>query len=139
MLRYATALIIAALLLAVALNSRSGGDAGTPATDGDEVVASIKPDLELEPAADGGLDLRLRHRFAGAVSRATLIYELDGSDCTLDRTTNCQRRLNGATKLGGDGYESEVTLGGHLPKGFSALRLVLEDETGTRVVSVSLD
>ena len=141
MLRYITVLSIAALLLTVALKSHTGeAPADSANTTVDETIdTALKPEIQVTPAPDGGLDLRLRHRFAGSVSRAKLVYQLDGNDCTLDRTTNCQKRLSATAKISGDSYESEVELGGRLPVGFSALRLVLEDETGTHVVPVSLD
>jgi len=138
MLRYITAATIAALLLAVALKSRHK-DAGDATSAEDITVVHARPELSVTPAADGGVDLKLRHRFAGAVSRASLVYELGGTQRTLDRTNNCQRRLDDTAEVKGDGFSSEVQLAGHLPRGFSALRLVLEDETGTRVLPVSLD
>lgn len=139
MLRYITAVTIAALLLAVALRSRgTGAEAETPPTGGN-VALDVRPELNVTPAPGGGLDLKLRHRFAGSVSRATLMYRLDGADCTLDRTTNCQKSLTTSAEATGGGYESEVELAGRLPEGFSSLRLILEDETGTHVLPVSLD
>jgi len=139
MLRYITAATIAALLLAVALKSRQGdaseSDEASPSND--TTIIHAKPNLSVTPAEDGGLDLKLSHRFAGAVSRASLVYDLDGTQCTLDKTSNCQRSLEGKVK--GDSYQSEVELAGHLPEGYTALRLVLEDETGTRVLPVTLD
>ena len=50
-------------------------------------------------------------------------------------TTSCQKSLE---KQFQEGYASEVRLSGRLPEGFSHLRLVVEDETGTRVVPVEL-
>ncbi len=138
MLRYITAATIAALLLAVALKSRPS-DAHEASPREDATIIHGKPELSVTPSPDGGVDLRLRHRFVGSVSRASLVYELNGTECTLDKTTNCQRSFDSSAKVKGDGFQSEVELAGHLPKGFRALRLVLEDETGTRILPVSLD
>ncbi len=109
MLRYITAATIAALLLAVALKSRQG-PARDAIPDEDVTIVHANPEVSVTPSADGGIDLKLRHRFAGAVSRASLVYELDGEQCTLDKTTNCQRSLNDTAKVKGDGFQSEVEL-----------------------------
>lgn len=134
MLRYITAASIAGLLLAVAIKSRtSSGEAppesvrGTVLKARPEVVASRLPD---------GVALKVRQRFAGAVSRAKLVYRYDGREHTLDQTTNCRKSLE---EPGADGFSHEVTLGGRLPHGYSGLRLVVEDETGVRIVPVELE
>lgn len=133
MLRYVTAASIAGLLLAIALKSRTGEGAADPGSE-PPTIAVEKPRVEAA-RVPGGVDLRLRHRFAGAVSRASLVYDYEGKKRTLDRTTSCEKALD---KQYHDGYASEVRLGGRLPEGYSRLRLVVEDETGTHIVPVEL-
>ena len=136
MLRYILAAAIAALLLTLAMRSRAPE---APADQGPQTtVLDVKPEVAIT-SVPGGRDLRVRHSFAGSVSRAKLVYELDGSDRTLDKTSNCQKSLADSAALKGDGYGSEVELGGRLPYGATQVRLVLEDETGTRILPVELD
>ena len=136
MLRYITAAIIAGLLLTVAVKARDGK--GAPADSGDTEATTVldeKPDVKVSPVP-GGVDLKVSHRFASSVSRASLVYKLEGRERLLDKTTNCQAALDKKTQ---DGYTSVVSLGGRLPTGAKDLRLVVEDETGTKVLPVSLD
>lgn len=134
MSRYVTAAAIAGLLLAVALKARKGEE---PSPIPGAIVVDAVPDVEAV-RVPGGIDLTVRHRFAGSVSSACLVYRFEGSDRTLDRTTNCEKSLERTAKFRSDGQNSEVRLGGHLPNGGSDVRLVLEDETGPKIVLVDV-
>jgi hypothetical protein len=114
--------------------------AKSPATQ-EAIVMDERPDVRVQKV-DGGLDLQVRMRFAGTCSRAKLVYEQDGEEKVLDATTNCRRSLSskdsGTGGMQGDGYVSEVDLGGTLPRGATKVRLVLESETGVRVAPIEL-
>ncbi|MHC4550119.1 MAG: hypothetical protein ACYTEZ_15210 [Planctomycetota bacterium] len=138
MWRYVATAAIAVLLLAVALKSRQPADGGAGSPDGATTIANEAPEVSVVEVP-GGRDLTVRHRFAGSVSRATLIYELDGADRTAAKRTDCQKVLENAAGLRDDGYATEVELSGRIPAGASHVRLVLEDETGTTVVPVELN
>lgn len=136
MWRYLAAAAVALLLLAIALRSRQP-DASEPGAAGEaSTVASEQPEISVVNVP-GGRDLTVRHRFAGSVSRAALVYDLDGRQRTAARRTDCPKLLEGdGTDLQDDGYTTQVELSGRIPKGASHIRLVLEDETGTTVVPV---
>lgn len=138
MWRYLAAAVIAVLLLAVALKSRQPGASPAPDSPGEGAarIAAQRPEVSVVDVP-GGRDLTVRHRFAGAVSRATLVYDLDGRQRTAARRTDCRKLLEGdGTDLQEDGYTTQVELSGRIPQGASHIRLVLEDETGTTVVPV---
>jgi hypothetical protein len=136
MWRYLATAVVAVLLLAIALKARQPG-ATSPDGAGDaSTVASERPEISVVDVP-GGRDLTVRHRFAGSVSRAALVYDLDGRQLTAARRTDCRKLLEGdGTDLQDDGYTTQVELSGRIPKGASHIRLVLEDETGTTVVPV---
>ncbi len=130
MFRYIAAAAIAALLLAVALKAH-GPDESPAATVSDE-----SPEISVTEVS-GGKRLTVRHRFAGSVSRATLVYDLDGREQTADRRTDCQQSLENSS-IRDSSYVTEVVLSGKIPDGASHIRLVLEDETGIRIVPLEL-
>jgi len=134
MLRYITAASIAGLLLAVAIKSR-GSAQGTPPAPSEPSSAGLRPEVVASRLPEG-VDLKVRQRFVGAVSRAKLVYEYGGRERILDQTTSCKKSLD---KLVGDGFSHEVNLRGRLPHGYSGLKLVVEDETGVRVVPVEFE
>jgi len=136
MLRYIVAAALAGLLVMLAI--RSSAPANSAPRSQAETVVGPQPEVALVNVP-GGRDLRVRHRFAGSVSRARLVYELDGNDRTLDKTSNCQKSLATSATVKGDSYSGEVELGGRLPYGATQIRLVLEDETGTTVLPVNVD
>jgi hypothetical protein len=136
MWRYLAAAVVAILLLAIALKARQPDGSAAGAAGGDSTVASERPEISVMEVP-GGRDLTVRHRFAGAISRATLVYDLDGRQLTAARRTDCRKLLEGnGADLQDDGYTTQVELSGRIPRGASKIRLVLEDETGTTVVPV---
>jgi hypothetical protein len=135
MWRYLAAAVVALLLLAVALKSRQT-DSSSGGGDEAPTVATERPEISVVDVP-GGRDLTVRHRFAGSVSRATLVYDLDGRQRTAARRTDCRKLLeDDGDDLQHDGYTTQVELSARIPKGASDIRLVLEDETGTTVVPV---
>lgn len=137
MVRYVTtaAIAILALLAAFLMRSRSGeAFDGTP----DEVtVLDDRPAVEVTRVAEGRR-IAVAYRYAGSVSRASLVYELDGKHQVADRSDDCAKALADQPGLRGGEYVTEVTLDGVVPENASNLRVVLEDETGTKVVPVLL-
>jgi hypothetical protein len=136
MWRYIGTAAVAALLLALAIRSRdvATGGSGVPQPESEAPHAEPEVDAVTVP---GGVDLSVRQRLAYSVSRARLVYELDGAERTLDETTQCQKALSTEAVAGEDrSYECEVFLTGKVPAGASDVRLVLEDETGTTVRSI---
>ncbi|NJN14104.1 MAG: hypothetical protein HC813_00065 [Planctomycetes bacterium] len=142
MLRYIGATLMAGLLLAVALRSRDAAGAGEePGKAPAEAAERIESPQLSATEVPGGRLVTVTQRLAGSVSRATLVYDLGGEEHTVD-STSCRRSLQrgpdaSSAELEGDGYASEVKLSGKLPHGAKHLRLILEDETGTR--SLPLD
>ena len=132
MLRFIAVTAIAVLLLAVALRSHGS------ATDSSRTpVPGVIQSHETPEVTVVDDSITVRHRFAGSVSRASLVYEMGGEERTLAVTTACRRALD-SDAVKGDGYASEVELAGRLPKGAHSLRLVLEAETGTTILAVPL-
>ena len=101
------------------------------------VVLDVRPSVRTQPV-EGGTEVQVHLCFAGSCSRAKLVYEHEGEVTVLDATTNCRRSLAQDGSKSGDGYISEVALGGTLPSGASNVRIVLESETGTRIAPVNL-
>jgi hypothetical protein len=124
MLRYVVAAVAALVLLAVALYPRGGG--GTPTTlavpEGPPPVVSVAKGPE-------GRVVTVSHAFRGSVTRASLVYELEGADRTAAVETDCRRGR--AASVTDDGYATVLELTGTLPDGASHVRLVVESETGT--------
>lgn len=106
----------------------------TPAADEGESVTVLerRPDV-VAKAVDGGTSLVVRYTFAGACSRAKVVYRHHGEERVLASTTECRRRVG---ELESDGYLNEVELTGTLPSGATEIQLVLESETGIRVAPV---
>jgi hypothetical protein len=136
MWRYLAAAAVALLLLAIALKSRQPDASAAGSENEAPTIATERPETSVV-SVPGGRDLTVRHRFAGSVSRATLVYDLDGRQLTAARRTDCRKLLDeGETDVQHDGYTTQVELSGRIPMGASHVRLVLEDETGTTVVPV---
>lgn len=135
MLKYVATAAAAALLLAVAL--RSGKAAGGPPAG----PTHGTPDHVLVQRVGDSYSLVVAHRLAGTVSRAALVYEDGhGRARTAAEETDCQRSLaSSGAGISGDGYATQVRLRARLPGDARSVRLVLEDETGTRVFPVALD
>ena len=129
MLRYIATAAIAILLLVLAIKSRTpegSAPAGEPAT-----VLHAQPEVS-EVEVPGGVELHVKLCVDGNVSRASLVYDYQGKHETVDETTDCAKSLSSSSKRS-DGYSSEVELEGLIPDGASHVRVVLEDETGTRI------
>ncbi len=133
MFKYIASIAIAALLLGIALRTRSMAGADEPGRDhGEVVVTGEQPIVQTVAAPEGGHEFTVRHKFAGAVSRATLVYDTpDGKTRTAATQTDCNKALGAETS--GEGYAAHVDLKGHIPADAVRPRLVLEDDTGTRV------
>ncbi|MHC4163388.1 MAG: hypothetical protein ACYSUM_14760, partial [Planctomycetota bacterium] len=99
MWRYLATAVVAVLLLAIALKARQPGAS-------DSTVASERPEISVVDVPGGeDLTLTVRHRFAGSVSRAALVYDLDGRQLTAARRTDCRKLPEGdSTDLQDDGY-----------------------------------
>jgi hypothetical protein len=136
MWRYIGTAAVAALLLALAIRSRDAATGGSGVEPSESAAPHAEPEVDAV-SVPGGVDLSVRQRLAYSVSRASLVYELNGSEQTLDETTQCQKALESETSAGADrSYECEVFLAGKVPAGASDVRIVLEDETGTTVRSI---
>jgi hypothetical protein len=133
MFRYVATAAIAALMLAVALKSR-GHDAAPAASP----TGGARPDVRVE-AGPHGRHVTVTHRLLGSVSRASLVYELNGQERTAARRTDCERLLDREASLEEQGFTTEVQLTGEVPYGASQVRLVLEAETGTTVLPVEVN
>lgn len=134
MYRYLTAVAIACLVLAVALKSRSGATAAERGPETGVTVSHEHPQVAAVRGADGTTELTVTHRLAASVSRASLVYELKGERHTLDMS-DCQKSL---ARHATSAASTEIELSGTLPAGAKKVQLVLEDETGTRVVPIEL-
>ena len=133
MIRYvATAAIAILVLLAAFLVRGRTGDAGDEVT-----VLDDRPDVEVTRVAEGRR-ITVAYRYAGSVSRASLVYELDGDERVADRADDCAKAIGDQPGLRGGDYVTEVSLDGVVPDNASNLRVVLEDETGKTVVPVVL-
>ena len=136
MWRYLATAVVAVLLLAIALRARQLGPSSPDGAGEATTITSERPEISVVDVP-GGQALTVRHRFAGSVSRAALVYDLDGRQLTAARRTDCGKLLeDDGTDLQDDGYTTQVELSGRIPRGASRIRLVLEDETGTTVVPV---
>jgi len=133
MVRYVVTAAAGVLLLAVALRSRAPEPCSAL-----EIPAGDRPVVRLSQGPEGR-QLTVTHHMLGSVSRASLVYELDGRERTAARQTDCQKSLDRATDPFRDnGYATEVRLSGHVPDGARNIRLVLEAETGTTVLPLQL-
>jgi hypothetical protein len=122
MLRYVGVAVIALVLLGLALRSRTGPGA-TPATP-----HGARPVVRID-TGPAGRTVTVSLALRGSVTRASLLYDLDGEEQTAAVETDCRRGRSKAVT--DDGYATTVELTGPLPEGASRLRLVVESETGT--------
>jgi len=135
MFKYLATATVGALVLAVALKARHAGSGAGGAPEA-LTITNQQPEVKVV-AVPGGKDLTVRHRLLGAISRASLVYDdAKGEPRTVAQRTDCQQSLARAGGLREQGPETEVTLRGTVPTGAVHVRLVLEDETGTRIVPV---
>ena len=146
-MRYILIVVVLVGAFGVALYQRGERSEPTERESSEARVVDLRPIIQTR-RVEGGTALQLHLCFAGSCSRAKVVYEQDGEDKVLDATTNCRRVLaerglaeKGISESGapsGDGYVSEIRLGGTLPDGASNVRLILESETGTRIAPVEL-
>ena len=142
-MRYVLTVILVVGAFGTALHLRkeraAPTDVSTPTVMPIEIFG--RPDVRKQKV-EGGTEVQVHFCFAGTCSRAKVVYEHEGREKVLDATTNCQRSLVSTSAsnsdVRGDGYLSEVELGGKLPDGASNVRLILESETGVRVAPVEL-
>lgn len=123
MLRYVAVAAAALVLLALALKSRAP-EAPSASPTGARPLARW---ATLPEGRQVTVSLALR----GSVTRASLVYELDGKDRNAAVETDCRRARSASVT--DDGYSTTVELTGTLPEGASRVRLVVESETGTDV------
>jgi hypothetical protein len=128
MWRYVATAVVALLLLALALRWRADAGGAEPLV----VPGGSAPAVRVAKGPDGRV-FTVTHAFRGSVSRAAIVYELDGEDRTAAVETDCRRSLAQGASVTDDGYATTVELTGAVPEGASNVRLVLESETGTRV------
>ena len=134
MFKYIATAAAAALLLAVAL--KSGTAQGVEPLD----VSHGTPDHVSVRKVGDGYVVEISHRLAGAVSRASLVYEDEsGTRRTAAQDTDCQKSLATAGGIAADGYATKVALKANLPDDARRVRFVLENETGTHLFRVPLD
>jgi hypothetical protein len=126
--RYVAAAGVALILLALALWSR-GEPAASPAQGNGGAIVRVAQ----EPT---GRVITVSHVLRGSVSRAALVYELEGEDHTAAVETDCRRGLARGTSVTDDGYATLIELTGTVPHGASRVRLVIESETGTDEVPI---
>ena len=125
MLRYVVVATAALVLLGIALASRKS-PASPPAAP-----PSGRPVVRFE-SLPGGRQVTVSLALRGSVTRAALVYELEGEDRNAAVETDCGRG-RGASVMTDDGYSTTVELTGTLPEGASRVRLVVESETGKDV------
>ena len=102
-----------------------------------EVSPAVQTGEEIRGSSievPGGREITINHRFTGRLSRASLIYEVDGERVTAGEANNCEWALG--SRLTEDELSTTVELTGRVPDGVSELRLVVEDETGRRELPV---
>ncbi|MHC4957503.1 MAG: hypothetical protein ACYTGN_03945 [Planctomycetota bacterium] len=121
------------MLLAVALKSRGAQPEAAQTESSAAVRLNEAPQQLTKRRVAGGVDLRVSHTFAGSISRASLVYDDNGKEQLVDKSTNCRKAL------GGNGVASTVELRGRIPEGVTDLRVVVEDETGVRILPVHLE
>jgi len=133
MIRYVAIAAAALVILFGALwlrgrESTAGREAGTEAH-----ILHDRPQVKVTQGPEGRL-VAVTYQCAGTVSRASLVYEIDGQERVVARANDCGKALG---KRPGE-LTTEVILEGPVPENASRLRVVLEDETGTRVLPVEL-
>ena len=116
----------------------SGGDRGSWVTNavpvGVRSVAVMVPPCRATIAAQ----MARPRPVPGRLSRASLVYEVNGERKTVDSTGNCEDALERASKLREEADCARVRLSGPVIEEVSGAWLVLEDETGTRALPVSV-
>jgi len=130
-MRYVATLLAAGLLVAVALKSRQADDGDVSLRVPPAEIDGARPDVETRDVP-GGTHLRVSYRYAGAVSRARLVFESQGQRYTVQERTDCGRLR------ASDDAATTVELDGVIPRDATGVCVVLEDETGVRVVPVPL-
>ena len=137
MFRYISTAIVALMLLGIALRTHASG--GKEASEGTQPAeAREKIDAKVV-AVPGGREVTVQHRFAGRLSRASLVYEINGKRTTADEASNCAKALASSSKLTEERYSTVVELSGRVPTDAKHVELVVEDETGTRALPVNLN
>jgi hypothetical protein len=129
MLRYLAAAVAALALLVIALWSREGRGAAEALS----VPPGTPPAVRVERGPEGRV-VTVSHSFRGSVTRARLVYELDGEERTAAVETDCRRGR--AAAVTDDGFATVLELTGTLPDGASRVRLVVESETGTETYPI---
>lgn len=135
MVRYVSTAAAACLLLGVALLWRSPS---LPAAD-EGAESSLHPDeVRVVDVPGGDREVSVRHHLSGQLSRASLVYEIDGAEKTIDEAAGCQKSLGDGGKIRQGEQGTVVELKGRIPEGACRVNLLLVDETGTRELSVPL-
>jgi len=138
MLRYVATAAAALSLLAAALCWRARTEAA-PLPDAPGGAPIEQPDeVHVGELVGGGREVAVRHHLAGQLSRASLVYEMDGAEKTVDEATNCEQSLRSGRKIREEEQGTVVELRGTVPEGACRVNLVLVDETGTREIAVPL-
>jgi hypothetical protein len=135
MFRYIATAIVALMLLGIALRTHAGNEATNDAAPAE---AREKIDAKVV-AVPGGREITVQHRFAGRLSRASLVYEIDGKRTTADEANNCAKALATSSKLTEERYSTVVELSGRVPAAAEHVELIVEDETGVRALPVNLN
>jgi len=138
MWRYLLPAAAAVALFVLAIRAHEEGSSPPEARQDASVTPHETPVLHAQRDA-GGVEVTVQQRLAHSVSRARLVYDLDGSEHTVDETTECRRLLESRSQPAPGGYGCEITLKGRIPPRAGDLRLVLEDETGTVVFDLDLE
>ena len=133
MIRYVAIAAVALVILFGALWLRDRDAPAGPDAAPEARVLQDRPQVEVTTTPEGRM-VAVTYQCAGTVSRASLVYELDGRDHVADRANDCTKALG---KHEGE-LSTHVTLEGPVPETAGKLRVLLEDETGTRVLPVEL-
>jgi hypothetical protein len=131
MIRYVVIAAVALVVLFGALWIRGRNEPADPAPEAH--ILNDRPQVQVKTTPEGR-KVAVTYRCAGTVSRASLVYEMDGREHVADRANDCTKALG---KRQGE-MTTEVTLDGLVPESATGLRVLLEDETGTRVLPVEL-
>ena len=135
MVRYVATAAAALLALTAALALQHGANTQDSGPYGDATILEDHPSVELTRIPEGNR-VAIAYRYSGSVSRASLVYELNGRRGVADRSDDCAKAVDGEGGVRGGSIVTEVKLDGVVPAGASSLHVVLEDETGTRILAV---
>lgn len=135
-LRYVATGFAAFLLLVAALLWRR--EATLPAPQPVRAVVEQPDEVTVQESPDGGRSVSVRHRFNGRLSRASLVYELNGTEQTADEASGCQRELQGGGKIREEAEATVVELSGQVPEGACRVNLLIQDELGTHALPIPL-